>query len=120
LIAPISLVSDLLLGTVTLVGYTYQAMLEAHAETAVKRASGVDEVANKIEVLPTSQNDDRIPAGLLAGARHVEHFFRDSFPERLLRAVGPPQIAIEALRLFVSGEVWLNGISFSPGKAPTA
>ena len=27
---------------------------------AVKRASGVDEVANKIEVLPTSPNDDRI------------------------------------------------------------
>ena len=27
---------------------------------ATKRASGVDEVANKIEVLPTSQNDDRI------------------------------------------------------------
>ena len=27
---------------------------------AAKRASGVDEVANKIEVLPTSQNDDRI------------------------------------------------------------
>ena len=27
---------------------------------AVKRASGVDEVANKIEALPTAQNDDRI------------------------------------------------------------
>jgi hypothetical protein len=27
---------------------------------AAKRASGVVEVANKIEVLPTSQNDDRI------------------------------------------------------------
>jgi hyperosmotically inducible periplasmic protein len=27
---------------------------------AVKRATGVVEVANKIEVLPTSQNDDRI------------------------------------------------------------
>ena len=27
---------------------------------ATKRASGVDEVANKIEVLPASQNDDRI------------------------------------------------------------
>ena len=47
-------------GTVTLVGYTYQGSLRADAETAAKRASGVDEVANRIEVLPTSPNDDRI------------------------------------------------------------
>ena len=47
-------------GTVTLVGYSYQANLKADAEMAAKRASGVVEVANKIEVLPTSQNDDRI------------------------------------------------------------
>jgi hyperosmotically inducible protein len=47
-------------GTVTLVGYSYQGNLKADAEMAAKRASGVDEVANKIEVLPTSQNDDRI------------------------------------------------------------
>ena len=30
------------------------------AEAATKRASGVDEVANRIEVLPASPNDDRI------------------------------------------------------------
>lgn len=47
-------------GTVTLVGYSYEGNLRRDAEMAVKRASGVDEVANKIEVLPTSQNDDRI------------------------------------------------------------
>ena len=47
-------------GTVTLVGYSYEGRLKADAEMATKRASGVDEVANKIEVLPTSQNDDRI------------------------------------------------------------
>ena len=47
-------------GTVTLAGYSYVGNLKAAAEMAVKRASGVDEVANKIEVLPTSQNDDRI------------------------------------------------------------
>jgi hyperosmotically inducible protein len=47
-------------GTATLVGYSYQGNLKAGAEMATKRASGVDEVANKIEVLPTSQNDDRI------------------------------------------------------------
>ena len=47
-------------GTVTLVGYTYAGSVKTAAEMATKRASGVDEVANKIEVLPTSQNDDRI------------------------------------------------------------
>jgi osmotically-inducible protein OsmY len=47
-------------GTVTLVGYSYQGNLKADAEMAVKRASGVDEVANRIELLPTSQDDDRI------------------------------------------------------------
>ena len=47
-------------GTVTLVGYSYEGKLKADAEMATKRASGVDEVANKIEVLPSSQNDDRI------------------------------------------------------------
>ena len=47
-------------GTVTLAGYVYEASVKAAAEMAVKRASGVDEVANKIEILPTSQNDDRI------------------------------------------------------------
>ena len=47
-------------GTVTLVGYSYEGRLKADAEMAAKRASGVDEVANKIEMLPTSQNDDRI------------------------------------------------------------
>ena len=47
-------------GTVYLGGYSYQGNLRADAEMAAKRASGVDEVANKIEVLPASQNDDRI------------------------------------------------------------
>ena len=47
-------------GTVYLAGYSFEGRLRADAETAAKRASGVDEVANKIEVLPTSPNDDRI------------------------------------------------------------
>ena len=47
-------------GTVYLAGYSFEGGLKADAEMAVKRASGVDEVANKIEVLPASLNDDRI------------------------------------------------------------
>lgn len=47
-------------GTVTLQGYAYQGNLKSAATRAVKRVSGVDEVANNIAVLPASQNDDRI------------------------------------------------------------
>jgi hypothetical protein len=47
-------------GTVTLTGYAYRGTLRSEAEAAVKRLSGIDEVANTIEVLPASQNDDRI------------------------------------------------------------
>jgi hyperosmotically inducible periplasmic protein len=47
-------------GTVYLAGYSFEGRLKADAEMAARRASGVDEVANRIEVLPTSQNDDRI------------------------------------------------------------
>jgi hyperosmotically inducible protein len=47
-------------GTVYLAGYSFEGRLKADAGIAAKRASGVDEVANTIEVLPTSQNDDRI------------------------------------------------------------
>jgi hyperosmotically inducible periplasmic protein len=47
-------------GTVTLQGYAYQGSLKSAATQAVKRVSGVDEVADRIELLPASQNDDRI------------------------------------------------------------
>jgi len=47
-------------GKVTLVGYSYQGGLKSHAENAVKRVPGVDNVDNKIELLPASTNDDRI------------------------------------------------------------
>src|SRR5262245_46688453 len=46
-------------GTVTLVGYAYRDTLRSTAELAIKRAARVD-VANRLEVLPASQNDDRI------------------------------------------------------------
>lgn len=46
-------------GVVTLVGYSYQG-LKNDAAMAAKRAVGVVEVANKIEDLPASLNDNRI------------------------------------------------------------
>ena len=47
-------------GTVYLAGYSFDGRLKADAEMAVRRARGVTEVANRIETLPASQNDDRI------------------------------------------------------------
>ena len=47
-------------GVVTVEGFAYRVNLKSDASTAIKRVSGVDEIANKIEILPTSQNDERI------------------------------------------------------------
>jgi len=47
-------------GTVTLTGYAYHGSLRSAAESATRRVAGVDEIANQVELLPASQNDDRI------------------------------------------------------------
>jgi osmotically-inducible protein OsmY len=47
-------------GTVTLTGYAYHGSLKNAAESATRRVSAVDEIANRVELLPASQNDDRI------------------------------------------------------------
>jgi osmotically-inducible protein OsmY len=47
-------------GTVTLTGYTYNGSLKTAAEIAARRTSGVKEVANRLELLPASPEDDRI------------------------------------------------------------
>jgi len=47
-------------GTVTLTGYAYHGSLRNAAESATRRVSGVDEIANRVQLLPASQNDDRI------------------------------------------------------------
>jgi len=47
-------------GTLTLMGYAYAPGLSRDAERAVKRASGIDTVVNKIEELPASQFDDEL------------------------------------------------------------
>src|SRR5712675_1843107 len=45
-------------GTVTLMGYASHNALKQNAEHAVRRASGVDQVVDKIEQLPVSNSDD--------------------------------------------------------------
>jgi hyperosmotically inducible periplasmic protein len=47
-------------GTVTLSGYAYRATVKSDAVKAVKRVSRVDQVVDQIELLPVTQNDDRI------------------------------------------------------------
>jgi hyperosmotically inducible protein len=47
-------------GTVTLMGYAYHSTLKQDAARAAKRASGVDQVIDKIEELPVSQYDDEL------------------------------------------------------------
>jgi hypothetical protein len=47
-------------GTVTLSGYAYRGTLKNDAVKAVQRVSRVDQVIDQIELLPVSQNDDRI------------------------------------------------------------
>lgn len=47
-------------GTVILQGYAYRENLKSDAANAVGRVAGVEEVGNKIEILPPSQRDDRI------------------------------------------------------------
>ncbi|HEU5255938.1 MAG TPA: BON domain-containing protein [Vicinamibacterales bacterium] len=47
-------------GTVVVGGYAYALGLKKDAERAIKRASGVDTVVNKIEELPANPIDDQI------------------------------------------------------------
>ena len=47
-------------GVVSIAGFAYGGNLKSDAVSAIKRVAGVDEVANKIEILPASHNDDRI------------------------------------------------------------
>ena len=47
-------------GTVILSGYVYQPSLKRDVVSAVKRVPRVDEVVDRIEELPASQNDDTI------------------------------------------------------------
>lgn len=46
--------------TITLMGQVTRPTLKSDSERVVKDVEGVEKVVNKIEVLPTSPNDDRI------------------------------------------------------------
>jgi hyperosmotically inducible protein len=85
---------------VTLMGEVRNAVLKDSAEKAVKRIEGVDQVDNKIEVLPASGSDERIR---LAVARAL--FGNDSPLFRYAMGALPPiHIVVK------NGHVTLEGV----------
>jgi hypothetical protein len=74
--------------TVTLGGDVYRASLKKEAEEAVKKIPGVARVANKIEVLPVSIEDDRIRSEV----------FRNIYTDDFLSKYGTPVPGFTGLR----------------------
>jgi hyperosmotically inducible protein len=89
--------------TVTLGGYAYRAALKKEAEEAVKEIPGVKQVANKIEVLPVSIEDDRIRAEL----------FRKVYSDDFLSKYGTPLPGLTGVRF--GGRYWGRGFGAWPG-----
>jgi osmotically-inducible protein OsmY len=81
-------------GTVTLQGYAYQGSLKSDARRAVTKVSGVDEVANNIELLPASQNDDRIRWATFV------RIYNDSFLSRYAPGGGISRYDLRTFRRF--------------------
>ena len=86
-------------GTVTLQGQVARPVLKSDAENAVKRIEGVEKVVNNIEVLPTSNNDDRIRRAVYRAI-----FGNDVLSQYQLRAVPPIHIIVN------NGHVTLEGV----------
>ena len=89
-------------GTVTLEGYAYQAGLVSEAVVALERVAGVSHVANKVQPLPISAQDDWI--------RHAvfKHVYTDDFRARY--AIGGSYLIHIAVR---NGHVTLAGVVHS-------
>jgi hyperosmotically inducible protein len=66
-------------GTVRLMGYTVRPTLKSDAERRVKSLSGVEQVVNDIEVLPTSPADDRIRLAIARNIYRTETLERYGF-----------------------------------------
>ena len=63
-------------GTVTLLGYAYRGSLKTEAVQAVKRVQGVEDVVDRIEILPASQQDESIRLATFANIYGDDHFSR--------------------------------------------
>jgi hyperosmotically inducible protein len=63
-------------GTVTILGYAYRGGLKTEAVQAVKRVRGVDDVVDRIEILPSSPLDESIRLATFASVYGDDHFSR--------------------------------------------
>lgn len=96
-------------GTVTLYGQVARPSLKGDAKRVVQKVAGVEDVVNKIEVLPLSNFDDRIR---LATFRAI---YRQPGLDRLsLQAVPPIHIIVK------NGNVTLEGVVPTKGDATRA
>lgn len=96
-------------GKVTLFGQVSRPSLKGDAKRVVAKVTGVEEVENKIEVLPLSNFDDRIR---LATFRAI---YRQPGLDRLsLQAVPPIHIIVK------NGNVTLEGVVLSKSDATRA
>ena len=86
-------------GTVTLLGQVARPTLKSDADNVVKRIEGVEKVVNNIEVLPTSNNDDRIRR-----ATYRAIYGNSVLSQYQLRAVPPIHIIVK------NGNITLEGV----------
>jgi len=96
-------------GVVTLYGQVSRPTLKKDAARVVERLSGVDQVINKIEVLPLSNFDDRIRVAIYRA------IYRQPGLDRLsIQAVPPIHIIVK------NGNVTLEGVAPNKGDATRA
>jgi len=96
-------------GVVTLYGQVSRPTLKKDAASVVRRLAGVDQVINKIEVLPLSNFDDRIRVAVYRA------IYRQPGLDRLsIQAVPPIHIIVK------NGNVTLEGVAPNKGDATRA
>src|SRR5215475_11572295 len=96
-------------GVVTLYGQVSRPTLKKDAARAVGRLAGVDQVLNRIEVLPLSNFDDRIRVAIYRAV------YRQPGLDRLsIQAVPPIHIIVK------NGNVTLEGVAPNKGDATRA
>jgi hyperosmotically inducible protein len=87
-------------GTVVLVGEVVRPTLKKDAEARVRKIEGVETVDNRIEVLPTSINDDR-----LRRASYRAIYGHSALNKYAMGAVPPIHIIVNNGRLTLEGVV---------------
>ena len=87
-------------GTVTLLGQVSRPTLKSDAENVVKKIEGVEKVVNKLEVLPTSGNDDRIRRDTYRAI-----YGNEVLSQYQLRAVPPIHIIVNNAHITLEGVV---------------